>query len=184
MICSDKTGTLTQNRMTLMRVYNGKSIIPLEENIPQSGLALIRLATLCTDGTVRIEDGAERHIGDPTETAIVAAALKYGLVKEDLNAEHPRIGEIPFDSDRKLMTTINMIEDQKVVIVKGAPDILFGRCIWNDEENRKAAEAANEEMARDALRALPWAIKPLSRCPPRWIPRSLKTVLPSAGLSA
>lgn len=181
-ICSDKTGTLTQNRMTLMRVYNGKSIIPLEENIPQSGLALIRLATLCTDGTVRIEDGAERYIGDPTETAIVAAALKYGLVKEDLNAEHPRIGEIPFDSDRKLMTTINMIEDQKVVIVKGAPDILFGRCIWNDEENRKAAEAANEEMARDALRVLAVGYKTIEQVPAEMDPEELENGLAFGGL--
>ncbi|MDD2418193.1 MAG: calcium-translocating P-type ATPase, PMCA-type [Oscillospiraceae bacterium] len=181
-ICSDKTGTLTQNRMTLVRVYNGKNTISLEDSIPESAIALIRLATLCTDGSVRIEDGVPKHIGDPTETAIVAAALKYGIFKEELVVEHPRVGEIPFDSERKLMTTINMIENQNVVIVKGAPDILFGRCIWDDEENRKSAEQANGDMGRDALRVLAVGYKTIDSLPMDLPPDELESGLTFGGL--
>ncbi len=181
-ICSDKTGTLTQNRMTLMKVFTGKNTIAMSDSLPESATALIRLAALCTDGTVRMEEGAEKHIGDPTETAIVAAALKQGLSKDELNAEHPRVGEIPFDSDRKLMTTINLIENQKVVIVKGAPDILFSRCVWQDEEARKAAEQANEEMARDALRVLAVGYKTIEQIPAEPLPEELENGLIFGGL--
>ncbi len=181
-ICSDKTGTLTQNRMTLMKVFTGKNTIAMSDSLPESATALIRLAALCTDGTVRMEEGAEKHIGDPTETAIVAAALKQGLSKDELNAEHPRVGEIPFDSDRKLMTTINLIENQKVVIVKGAPDILFSRCVWQDEEARKAAEQANEEMARDALRVLAVGYKTIEQIPAELLPEELENGLIFGGL--
>ncbi len=181
-ICSDKTGTLTQNRMTLMKVFTGKNTIAMSDSLPESATALIRLAALCTDGTVQMEEGVEKHIGDPTETAIVAAALKQGLSKDELNAEHPRVGEIPFDSDRKLMTTINLIENQKVVIVKGAPDILFSRCVWQDEEARKAAEQANEEMARDALRVLAVGYKTIEQIPAELLPEELENGLIFGGL--
>ena len=123
-ICSDKTGTLTQNRMTLTRLFCGGHMIDdLGSPLSEGALALVRLATLCTDGTVQVKDGKEVHIGDPTETAIVACALHQGLDKAELTAEHPRLGEIPFDSDRKLMTVIHLIEGQNIVIVKGAPDV-------------------------------------------------------------
>lgn len=181
-ICSDKTGTLTQNRMTLVKVYNGKSIIPLEDAVPESAVALIRLATLCTDGTVRIEDGVPKHIGDPTETAIVAAALKYGLKKDELFAEHPRVAEIPFDSDRKLMTVINLIENQNIVIVKGAPDILFSRCVWENEEDLRAAEQANDAMGRDALRVLAVGYKTVDCIPVELLPGEIENGLVFGGL--
>lgn len=132
--------------MTLTRLFCGGHLIDdLDSPLPEGALALVRLAALCTDGTVQIKDGREVHIGDPTETAIVACALHQGLDKADLLAQHPRLGEIPFDSDRKLMTTIHLIEGQNVVIVKGAPDVLFERCISGPIE---AAAAANEDMGR------------------------------------
>ncbi len=181
-ICSDKTGTLTQNRMTLVRVYEGKQSIALEDNVPDGALALIRLGTLCTDGSVQIVNGTEKHIGDPTETAIIAAALRYGMNKDDLVTEHPRLGEIPFDSDRKLMTSINMINDRKIVIVKGAPDILFERCIWSAPESRSQAEDANAAMGRDALRVLAVGYKYIDTLPVDLTSEELEDGLTFGGL--
>ncbi len=178
-ICSDKTGTLTQNRMTLVKAFAGKTVDLNHEQLPESVRSLIQLATLCTDGTVQVENGVEKHIGDPTETAIVAFAKKLGLEKEDLQSDFPRVGEIPFDSDRKLMTTINLIGDRKVVIVKGAPDVLFSRCTSGHME---AAEQANAEMAREALRVLAVAYKYIDEVPAECRPEELENDLTFAGL--
>jgi Ca2+-transporting ATPase len=112
----------------------------------------------------------------------VAAALRCGFVKEELNTEHPRVGEIPFDSDRKLMTTINLIEGKNVVIVKGAPDILFGRCIWDNDDSLKAAEEANRSMAQDALRVLAIGYKTIDEMPAEHIPAELENKLTFGGL--
>ena len=113
-ICSDKTGTLTQNRMTLVKAYTEKSGItePSDEEAKQ----LLTYATLCCDGIITVEGDEVTHIGDPTETAIVYAAYKQGLTKSELSEKHPRIFALPFDSDRKLMTSVNVIDDKKVVI--------------------------------------------------------------------
>lgn len=179
-ICSDKTGTLTQNRMTLTRLFCGGHVIDdLDSPLSEGALALIRLATLCTDGTVQVKDGKEVHIGDPTETAIVACALHQGLDKADLMIQHPRLGEIPFDSDRKLMTTIHLIEGQNIVIVKGAPDVLFERCVSGPIE---AAAAANEEMGRQALRVLAVAYKTIDKVPVECRSEELEQGLTFAGL--
>ncbi len=180
-ICSDKTGTLTQNRMTLVKLFAGTHMVDqLDGPLPEGVLALIRLATLCTDGTVQVrEDGSEKHLGDPTETAIVACALHHGLDKADLTAQHPRLGEIPFDSDRKLMTTINLIEGQKVVIVKGAPEILLGRCTSGHVEE---AAAANEAMGREALRVLAVAYKAIDEVPVECRSEDLENGLTFVGL--
>ncbi len=179
-ICSDKTGTPTQNRMPLPRLFCGGHMIDdLGSPLSEGALALVRLATLCTDGTVQVKDGKEVHIGDPTETAIVACALHQGLDKAELTAEHPRLGEIPFDSDRKLMTVIHLIEGQNIVIVKGAPDVLFERCISGPVE---AAAAANEEMGRQALRVLAVAYKTIDEVPMDCRPEDLEQGLTFAGL--
>lgn len=181
-ICSDKTGTLTQNRMTLTKVYDGKALLSLNDGIPENVSALIRLATLCTDGKVQVVDGIEKHFGDPTETAIISAARKIDLYKENMDSEFPRLGEIPFDSDRKLMTTVNMIHDHTVVIVKGAPDVLFKRCIWNNPESRKAAENANGEMGRGALRVLAVGYKYIDKIPVEYRSEDLEDGLTFGGL--
>lgn len=161
-ICSDKTGTLTQNRMTLVKAYTGEEIVPLDGEISEETRALIKLSTLCTDGTVELVDGTEKHMGDPTETAIVACALRQGMTKDVLGQQYPRLGEIPFDSDRKLMTTINRVDGKNIVIVKGAPDILMQRCI---KGNLTAAAQANETMGKDALRVLAVGYKEIADVP-------------------
>ncbi|HHV65674.1 MAG TPA: calcium-translocating P-type ATPase, PMCA-type [Peptococcaceae bacterium] len=178
-ICSDKTGTLTQNRMTLVKAYADGQLVPMEGTLPDSILNLIKLGTLCTDGTVEIVDGKEKHIGDPTETAIVAAALKNGLPKPELIAKYPRVGEIPFDSDRKLMTTVNQMDGKNIVIVKGAPDVLFERCVKGDIA---AASKANEEMAREALRVLAVGIKEIPELPAEYKSEDLEQGLTFIGL--
>ena len=148
-ICSDKTGTLTQNRMTVTRVWTTGC---------SESLAL-ELAALCCDA--RIENG--RAVGDPTEGALVLAAAGHGLDKDRLEQEQPRVGEVPFDSSRKRMTTVHTRPGGGVrIIVKGAPDVLLERCdrvLGQREQPLTAARrqhilSANEAMARDALRVL------------------------------
>lgn len=178
-ICSDKTGTLTQNRMTLVKAYTGSTIEPLEGQLIPAVFELVKMGTLCTDGTVELIDGKERHLGDPTETAIVACALKNGMEKTALALAYPRLGEIPFDSDRKLMTTVNDIDGRIVVIVKGAPDILFERCVTGDIP---AATAANETMGREALRVLAVGFKVIDAVPVECLPDELENGLTFAGL--
>lgn len=152
-ICSDKTGTLTQNRMTLVRAYvdgmNGTEEIGSGNT--DAVRTLLRFATLCCDGSVVLENGEEKHIGDPTETAIVLAAHKNGMEKDALNAEYPRLAELPFDSDRKLMSTVNSIGGKNIVIVKGAFDVMAERCTAGDLD---AARRMTEEMSASALRVL------------------------------
>ena len=93
---------------------------------------LLQHSALCCDGSVVFHDREEHHVGDPTETAIVLAAHRNGMPKEALNNKYPRLAEIPFDSDRKLMTTVNRIDGSNIVIVKGAFDIMSSRCVSGD----------------------------------------------------
>ncbi|MDR2909020.1 MAG: cation-translocating P-type ATPase, partial [Oscillospiraceae bacterium] len=135
----------------------------LEENPGERELHLLRLGTLCSDGRVEEEaDGALRHIGDPTETAIVAAARAAGLDKEKLELDYPRAAELPFDSDRKLMTTVHDMGGRLVAITKGGFDTLLPRCL-NPE---KSAAQINRVMGEGALRVLAIACRELDSLPP------------------
>ncbi|HHX56554.1 MAG TPA: HAD-IC family P-type ATPase, partial [Clostridiales bacterium] len=157
-ICSDKTGTLTQNRMTLVTSYDDKTgvVEQISDKNTDRIKMLLMYATLCSDGSVVVADGEEKHIGDPTETSIVLAAYKNGMTKDELNEKFPRLATLPFDSDRKLMTSVNTINGKTIVIVKGAIDVLVDRCINGNIE--KAKETA-ENMSKDALRVIAVAYK-------------------------
>ena len=179
-ICSDKTGTLTQNRMTLVKAYTDcGEIFDISKDTPDEIQKLLAYGTLCCDGSVVFTDGEEKHIGDPTETAIVLAAHKCGMPKDDLNKKYPRLAEIPFDSDRKLMTTVNEIDGKYIVIVKGAYDMMAEKCISGDLEK---AKEVTEEMSRNALRVLAVGYKEIDSVPENVTSEELEKDLTFMGL--
>ena len=180
-ICSDKTGTLTQNRMTLTKAYaDGDSDTELISSSNSEKIRkLLMYGTLCCDGSVVFEDDEEKHLGDPTETAIIVAAHKNGMEQGDLGEKYPRLAEIPFDSDRKLMSTVNRIDGKIVVIVKGAFDVMAKRCISGDLD---AAKQMTESMSGDALRVLAIAYKEIDALPEQITSEELENGLHFMGL--
>ncbi len=179
-ICSDKTGTLTQNRMTVQSVWSvGEEISPINNEMPKTSSDVIRFGTLCNDGQL-VKEGEEiHHIGDPTETAIVAAALEIGMEKSTLDVEYERIAEIPFDSDRKLMSTVHRMDGKIIVAVKGGYDVLLKRCVGADVA---AADIVNNTMAEKAMRVLAVAYKEISECPSEVTSENLENGLTFLGL--
>ena len=180
-ICSDKTGTLTQNRMTLVKAYvDGAAELEQISNANSEAVKqLLTYSALCCDGSVVFEGDEEKHIGDPTETAIVLAAHKNGLPKDELNKTYPRLAEIPFDSDRKLMTTVNQFDGKTIVIVKGAFDMMAPRCIAGDLDT---AKHMTESMSEDALRVLAVAYKEIDAVPAQVTSEELENGLTFMGL--
>ena len=180
-ICSDKTGTLTMNRMTLVKAFvdGADGLEDIDGNNSESVKKLLSYGTLCSDGSVVFEDGKETHIGDPTETAIVLAAHKQGLEKDKLNALYPRLGGIPFDSDRKLMSTVHSIDGKLIVIVKGAVDMMEKRCAFGDFDK---AKLMNNEMSSNALRVLAVGYKEIDKIPEQLTSEDLENGLTLMGL--
>ena len=180
-ICSDKTGTLTQNRMTLVKAYaDGESDTEkVGKDNSEQIKKLLMYGTLCCDGSVIVNDDGEQHIGDPTETAIVLAAYKNGMEKDALNEKYPRLAEIPFDSDRKLMTTVNRIDGKNIVIVKGAFDVMASRCVAGNVE---AGRSFTDSMSEDALRVLAVAYKEIDSVPENPTSEELESGLTFMGL--
>lgn len=166
-ICSDKTGTLTQNKMTVQKIFVDDKVIEkdkLDSNEKLQRL-LVFMALLCNDAVTT----ENKEIGDPTEVALVNLGAIYDLDELEIRNKYPRLGEIPFDSDRKLMSTINKCEDDKVyMITKGALDVLLQRCTHirkSDgvhplaEEQKKEIERINKEFSESGLRVLAFAHK-------------------------
>ena len=155
-VCSDKTGTLTQNKMTVVKTYVYGQEIELIENCSKDAIPLLNYFTLCSDGTISMIEGQEEAIGDPTETALVKASLEKGYPKDVLSKDYPRFQELAFDSERKMMTVFVRHEGKILSITKGGPDVIFKRCnnIDLDTVNR-----VNETMSNDALRVLALGIR-------------------------
>lgn len=182
LIISDKTGTLTKNKMKMTMLYDGNDLIDLNVDSPsENAVTLIRTAALCGNSTVQQSYGGKvRPVGDPTEVSIVTACMEYcGLGKEEVENIYPRMAEVPFESSRKLMTTINMINNRPFAIVKGSPDILIKCCVAG---NIKGAAEAAEEMGKRGLRAIALAMKPLDEVPANPNPDNMECDLTFMGM--
>ena len=175
-ICSDKTGTLTQNKMTVTEMFGA------DKNTLVQGMAL------CTDAEIN-EEGS---VGDPTEVALVNAALDKGFNKNDLLSVHPRVAEAPFDSIRKMMTTVHKYDSEFISYTKGAPDVLLSRCsqILTEngiraitEDDKIQIRSANKSMADKALRVLALGMRKFNTMPEDTSEQGLEKDLIFIGLS-
>ncbi|SDX30131.1 calcium-transporting P-type ATPase, PMR1-type [Tepidimicrobium xylanilyticum] len=210
-ICSDKTGTLTQNEMTVVKVFTdnkivdvsgigyepigefkiGDSILSLEES--ENLNTLLTIGLLCNDAVLDKTDEGYRILGDPTEGALVTLAGKGNMTKEELNKKYPRVDEIPFDSARKMMTTIheNFFPSKLVSFTKGAPDIVInrsnsiyinGKIVPLTEELKEDILNINTKFSRDALRVLALAFKVFDKLPEKVTSENVENQMVFVGL--
>ena len=220
-ICSDKTGTLTKNEMTVTALYQGGEVLtvsgegytpvgeilsfgePLKLDARPGLKELLRASVLCNGAELRQSVGARRAVplqevgrwtilGDPTEGALLVAAVKGGLRKEELEGDAPFLGEVPFDSERKKMTIVRRTASGPVAFVKGAPDVLLRDCLaWVvkdgstetlSDDKRHEILAANRNFASQALRVLGVAVRPLDRVPETYASTAVERDLIFLGL--
>ncbi len=179
-ICADKTGTFTQNKMLLTQIFNGTDTLNVATDVFNAEYKmLLRLAALCCDGDVKYVKGVSVQSGDSTQTAIIAASMEHlGLSKYDLDNIYPRMYEFPFDPERKLMTTVNVIDGKKYVIVRGQPEALSLKCQGSCDVFLKTSE----EMSARNLRVVGVATKVLNDDEISLTPDDLETNLNFVGL--
>ena len=163
-ICSDKTGTLTQNKMQVVEEFS----------FDMQNKELNEHACMCTDSQIELQQGKKVVIGEPTEIALVNKALQENIDKQDLYKLRKRVADIPFDSTRKMMSTIHQDSNKFLVITKGAPDVILNKCkfykyqgriIELDSSVKRKIEQANEKMAQKALRVIAISYKTISNLP-------------------
>ena len=169
-ICSDKTGTLTQNRMTVQHLWADGKLIPIKElNLASdTQRLLLKIGILASDATTDAETNTS--IGDPTEVALIQVGDELGIDEVTYRSQHPRLRELSFDSDRKLMSTLHEIDGEAVLMTKGAIDVLLNRAdfMLTDEgvvpmtaERKAMIEKANDELSQNGLRVLAFAQRTL-----------------------
>ncbi|ODT44641.1 MAG: HAD family hydrolase [Nitrospira sp. SCN 59-13] len=206
-ICTDKTGTLTKNEMTVTRlavdnlVYavTGDGYAPEGEIIDGDSRTgalrqLLWSAVLCNGSSLRAAGGSWTVVGDPTEGALLVAGGKGGWRKEELEGLHPLVGEIPFDSERKMMTMIRRSEGRAVAYVKGAPDVLLERCDSYmtktgeiaplSDSTRRSMLSINQQFAQQALRVVALAQRAFDREPATFESKEIERTLVFLGLAA
>lgn len=195
-ICSDKTGTLTQNRMTVQKLWVGGGFQGPDQTLDELGRLLVLAGALNSNASIVEQDGNTQVVGDPTEGALVSLAIEHGLKREDVEPLLPRVAEAPFDSDRKRMTTLHRVDragsgldwawerigdDSWVSFTKGAPDLVLERVthVLTQEGIVPLSDAfrdeilkANQEMAEDALRVLAVGMRTY-QTPPAMQPKEL-----------
>ena len=209
-ICSDKTGTLTKNEMTVTALYQGGEIFtvtgegyapvgeirsdsePMTPALKPGLMTLLRACVLCNGADLRLEATLWQIVGDPTEGALLVAAAKAGLTKNHLEQDNPWLGEVPFDSERKKMTVVRRTPSGSVAFVKGAPDVLLRDCqAWLTRGGdiqlftdafRQEITATNQRLASQALRVLGVAMRPLDRIPDVYDAKRLEHDLVFLGL--